>query len=57
MKVLRSDCCEQPVIVRSNYKFYSSNDDSMCRYECIKCQEQCNAIKIEVEERDDEDKV
>ena len=52
MKVLRSDCCEQPVVADVNYweLSKSSNKELSVNYICIKCQEPCNAIEIEVKD-------
>jgi len=46
MKVLRSDCCEQPVTMHSQDKGWRGVTNW---YICIKCQEPCNAIEIEVD--------
>jgi hypothetical protein len=52
-KVLRSDCCEQPVALQYSYTGYGDipDDKFTTYYTCIKCQEKCNAIEIEVEDK------
>ena len=52
MKVLRSDCCEQPVTTKHAFTGYGDVPDSVetMHYVCIKCGEPCNAIEIEVED-------
>ena len=56
MKVLRSDCCEQPVTPQHAFTGYGEIPDTVetMYYVCIKCGEQCNAIEIEVEDRDED---
>ena len=54
MKVLRSDCCEQPFIVKHSVNPISralvTKQLVTMWHECIKCQEPCNAIEIEVKD-------
>ena len=54
-KVLRSDCCEQPVTTKHAFTGYGDVPDSVetMYYVCIKCQEECDTIEIEVEERNE----
>ena len=51
MKVLRSDCCEQPVTTKHAFAGYGEIPDNVdtMYYVCIKCQEECDAIEIEVD--------
>lgn len=55
MKVLRSDCCEQPVSTGLRVKNWNKkNEELVAKYDvCIKCGEPCNAIEIEVEDKDE----
>jgi len=50
MKVLRSDCCEQPV---TEHEKDRGKWGVRHWYICIKCQEECNATEIEVGEKDE----
>jgi len=56
MKVLRSDCCEQPVTTKHAFAGYGEIPDNVdtMYYVCIKCGEPCSAIEIEVEWRENE---
>lgn len=49
MKVLRSDCCEQPVTIRHDYDHEGWCCVAMW-HECIKCKEPCGVIEVEVDE-------
>ena len=56
-KVLRSDCCEQPVTTQHAFTGYGQIPDNVdtMYYVCIKCKEPCTAIEMEVGDRDDKD--
>lgn len=48
MKMIRSDCCEQPVSARGAPDFITDEKEVTFYYICIRCKEPCNPIEIEV---------
>ena len=53
MKVIRSDCCEQPMRAKGAPDFIKDRKGVTFYYICIKCKEPCNPIEIDVEDKDE----